>query len=83
VKDIFKVKAIARDLFNILGGAIRSGYPKLILQSILRDAIRSGYPKLIIVEYTEQEAVATFKVNILRGSLKIALFKAWRLVNTK
>jgi len=66
VKDIFEVKATIRDHFNILG-----------------DAIRSGYPIFIIVEDIEQEALATFEVNILRGSLKNAVFKAWGLVNTR
>ena len=31
MKDIFEVKATARDLFNILGDAIRSGYPIFII----------------------------------------------------
>jgi len=38
---------------------------------------------LIIVEDIEQEVVATFKVNILRGSLKIVVFKAQGSVNTR
>jgi len=36
---------------------------------------------LIIVEDIKQEAIETFKVNILRGSLKIVVFKAWGSVN--
>ena len=53
------------------------------LFNIRRDAIRNGYLILIIVKDAEQEAVTTFELNILKGSLKIAVFKARGLVNAK
>ena len=38
---------------------------------------------MIIVKDAEQEAVTTFELNILKGSLKIAVFKAQGLVNAR
>jgi len=53
------------------------------LFNIRRDAIRNGYLILIIVKDAEQEAVTTFELNILKGSLKIAVLKARGLVNAR
>ncbi|PWA81121.1 Chaperonin Cpn60 [Artemisia annua] len=39
--------------------------------SVLEDAIKGGYPILVIAEDVEQEVLATFVVNKLRGSLNI------------